>query len=117
MRGLTTGAIVVIGLGMAGGAMLTARAQQARPGEIGENHVLIDNRYANQAIPVVVQNIDLAKALAVRAARQSWDYRTLTVAPGKDPARFLSDAGLDGWEAVGVQSGSSGVMVLLKRPH
>jgi hypothetical protein len=119
MRGLTIATIVVAGLSLtAGGVMLTARGQQSRPGEIGENHVLVDNRYPNQAVPVVVQqNLDPAKALGVRAVRQPWEYRTLTLAAGKDPARFLSEAGLDGWEAVGVQSGPSGTTVLLKRPR
>ena len=118
MRGLTPATIVVAGLSLtAGGVMLAAGGQQSRPGEIGENHVLVDNRSANQAVPVVVQNLDPAKALAIRAVRQPWEYRMLTLAAGKDPARFLSEAGLDGWETVGVQPGSGGTTVLLKRPR
>ena len=116
---LRVATVVVTGLTLtAGGVMLAARGQQSRPGEIGENHVLVDNRSSNQAVPVLVQpNLDPSKALGVRAVRQSWEYRTLTVAPGKDPARFLSEAGLDGWEAVGVESGPGGASVLLKRPR
>jgi hypothetical protein len=118
MRGLTLATVVVAGLGLtAGGAMLTARGQSSRPGEIGENRVIVDNRGPSQAVPVVVENLDPAKALAVRAVRQPWEYRTLTLAAGKDPARFLSEAGLDGWEAVGIQAGSGGTTVLLKRPR
>src|SRR5215467_14914927 len=119
MRGLTIATIVAGSLGLtAGGAMLTAHGQSLRPGEIGENRVLVDNRGPNEAVPVVVQqNSDPAKALIVRAARQAWEYRTLTLAAGKDPARLFSEAGLDGWEAVGMQSGPGGATVLLKRPR
>jgi hypothetical protein len=119
MRGLTLATIVVAGLSLTvGHVILTARGQQSRPGEIGENHVLVDNRASNQAVPVVVQqNLDPAKALGVRSVRQPWEYRTLTLSPGKDSTRFLSEAGLDGWEAVGVQPGPGGATVLLKRPR
>ena len=119
MKGLTIATLVVAGLGMtAAGAMLTARGQSLRPGEIGENRVLVDNRGPNEAVPVVVQqNSDPAKALSVRAVRQAWEYRTLTLATGKDPARLLSDAGFDGWEAVGMQPAPGGATVLLKRPR
>ena len=117
MRALTLATIVVAGLSLTTGSVMRASGQQSRPGEIGENHVLVDNRSPNQAVPVVVQNLDPAKALAVRAARQPWEYRMLTLAAGKDPARLLSDAGLDGWEAVGVQPGAGGITVLLKRPR
>jgi hypothetical protein len=126
MRALTLGTIAVACLGLTAGAvMLAAGGQQSRPGEIGENHVVIDNR-PDQAIPVLVQRslqvsgtvtIDPAKAVGIRAVRQSWEYRTITVGPGKDPAGFLGGAGLDGWEAVGFQSGPGGVSVLLKRPR
>ena len=56
MRGLTIGSIAVACLALtAGTVMLTARGQYARPGEIGGNHVLVDNRSPEQAIPVVLQ--------------------------------------------------------------
>ena len=98
----------------AGAAMLTARGQYSRPGEIGENHVVVDNR----VLPVTgTVTIDPAKPVGVRPVRQPWDYRTITVGPGKDPAGLLAGAGLDGWEAVGFQSGPGGVSVLLKRPR
>ena len=91
MRVLRVATVVVTGLTLtAGGVMLAARGQQSRPGEIGENHVLVDNRSSNQAVPVIVQpNLDPSKALGVRAVRQSWEYRTLAVAPGKDRLRSL----------------------------
>jgi hypothetical protein len=49
MRPLTLGWIAVACLGLTiGTAMLTARGQQSRPGEIGENHVLVDNHLRDQ---------------------------------------------------------------------
>lgn len=134
MRGLTIGWIGVACLALtAGTVMLTARGQYSRPGEIGENHVLVDNRYPEQAIPVVLQQrpdplrvqvvgtaivrVDPTSAVGIRTVRQQWEYRTIAVAAGQDPAGPLAVAGLDGWEAVGLQSGQGGVEVLLKRPR
>lgn len=116
MRTLTIGSIAGLCLGVAviaGTALLTARGQYSRPGEIGENHVTVDNRV--QVAGTV--SIDPTKAVGVHAVRQPWEYRTVTVGAGKDPAGFLAVAGLDGWEAVGFQSGPGGLSVLLKRPH
>jgi hypothetical protein len=134
MRALTFGSIAVACLALtAGAAMLTARAQQPRPGEIGQNHVLVDNRDPEQAIPVVVQRnldplrvlvtgshmvtIDPMSVVPVRAVRQQWEYRTITATGGQDPAGIIAGAGSEGWEAVGYQSGAGGVSVLLKRPR
>jgi hypothetical protein len=134
MRGLTFGSIAVTCVALtAGTAMLAARGQYARPGEIGGNHVLVDNRYPEQAIPVVLQQrpdplrvqvvgtttvrVDPTSAVGIRTVRQLWEYRTITVAAGQDPAGSLANAGLDGWEAVGFQSGQGAVEVLLKRPR
>jgi hypothetical protein len=135
MRVLTIGSIGAVCLALtAGTVMLTARGQQSRPGEIGEAHVLVDNRHLEQAIPVVIVQrnpdplrvqvtgthtvrVDPASAVGTRTVRQPWEYRTITVAAGQDPAASLASAGVDGWEAVGFQSGQGGVAVLLKRPR
>jgi hypothetical protein len=118
MRSFTAGLITVTCLALiAGTAMVTARGQQQRPGEIGENRVLVDNHRPDQAVPVIVQRIDQTSAIGVRAVRQSWEYRVLNLPVGQDPARLLTTAGLDGWEAVGFHSVSSGMTVLLKRPR
>jgi len=109
-------ALASVGL-MAGTALLMARGQQSRPGEIGENRVLVEDHRPEQAVPVVVQRIDLATALGVRAVRQTWECRTITFASGKDAAGFLTSAGLEGWEAVGFQPGEGVASVLLKRPR
>jgi hypothetical protein len=135
MRGLTIGSIAVTCVALtAGTVMLTARGgQQSRPGEIGESHVLVDNRYPEQAVPVILQQrldplrvqvtgtstvkVDPTSAMGTHPVRQQWEYRTISVTGDKDPAGFLANAGLDGWEAVGFQSGQGGVAVLLKRPR
>ena len=127
MRALTIGSIVAACVGLtAGTALLMARGQQSRPGEIGENRVLIENHRPDQAVPVRaleplrVQgsgSSDPASAVAVRAVRQLWEYRSLNLSGGQDLARLLTNAGLEGWEAVGLQSGSTGTTVLLKRPR
>jgi hypothetical protein len=98
---------------IAGAAMLTARGQYSRPGEIGENHVVVDNRV--QVGGTVT--IDPAKPVGVHAVRQTWEYRIITIASGKEPGPLLTSAGLDGWEAVGFQIGPAGGSVLLKRPR
>jgi hypothetical protein len=114
MRAPTIATIVVVCLGFtAGAALLTARGQYSRPGEIGANHVTVDNRV--EVTGTVA--IDPAKAVGVRAVRQAWEYRTLTVGAGKDAAGALAAAGLEGWEAVGIQGGAAGTTVLLKRPR
>jgi hypothetical protein len=134
MRGLTIGSIGAACLALtAGTVLLTARGQQSRPGEIGENHVLVDNRYPEQAIPVVLQQrldplrvqvvgtaavrVDPTSAVGTRVVRQPWEYRSIAFATGQDPMAALANAGLDGWEAVGFQSGQAGLAVLLKRPR
>jgi|SRR6516162_602812 len=114
MRAPTIGMIAIVCLGFtAGAALLTARGQYSRPGEIGANHVTVDNRV--EVTGTVA--IDPAKAVGVRAVRQPWEYRTLTVGAGKDPSAGLAAAGLEGWEAVGIQSGPGGTTTLLKRPR
>ena len=114
MRALTIGSAAGLCLALtAGAAMITARGQYQRPGEIGENHVVVDNRV--QVGGTVA--IDPAKPVGIHAVRQPWEYRTITVGAGKDPAGSLANAGLDGWEAVGFQSGPGGISVLLKRPR
>jgi hypothetical protein len=114
MRSLTIGLIAVTCLALIATTTLqTAHGQQQRPGEIGDNRVVVENRRPDQAIPVVVQ-----KELDVRAraVRQQWEYRTL-VTTGADSGKLLASAGLDGWEAVGFQPSPGGWTLLLKRPR
>jgi hypothetical protein len=114
MRSLTAGLLAVTCLALiAGATMLTARGQQQRPGEIGENRVLVDNHRPDQAVPVLVQK-DLE--VRVRAVRQQWEYRTL-VTSSPDTNKLLANAGVEGWEAVGLQPSPGGWTLLMKRPR
>jgi hypothetical protein len=89
---------------------------------------------AGEPVPVVlaasgqVQPVTLVETPAVvlaagsavvsRAGRQGWEYRSVTVRDGEDPAAALGAAGLEGWEAVGVTGGTgNSSRVLLKRPR
>jgi len=89
---------------------------------------------AHEAVPVVLaaggqtQPITVIGTPAVtlaadsvvitRAGRQGWEYRTVAVPAGQDPAGALVAAGVEGWEAVGVTAGAAGAsQVLLKRPR
>jgi hypothetical protein len=53
----------------------------------------------------------------VRAARQPWEHRVLTIPADQDVAAALSKTDPDGWEAVGFQVTPQGATVLLKRPR
>ena len=116
------------------GAAIFTTAQQNRPGDVTPPRVWIENRSASDAIPVVVEDtakpmpvqmtgtpsvhVESAATIPVRAARESWEYRTVTVPSGQDAASLLGAAGNDGWEAVGVLApNQAGSMLLLKRPR
>jgi hypothetical protein len=115
--------------------ILRARGQStARPGELTQARVWIENRAPNDAVPVIVENVaapitahldssstvtarlDTSSTVQTVAARQTWQYRSTQLAPGA-VATVLDRDGMDGWEAVGVlQSGPMGVTILFKRP-
>ena len=124
-----------VALTLAGGAMLAAPGQD-RPGVIGQARVFVENRGRGDAVPVVLLDVMtptpigvqiagtptvvLAPASVVQArlARQQWEYRTLNLQPGQDPAAALSGPGTDGWEVASVQlAAASGGVILLKRPR
>jgi hypothetical protein len=105
---------------------LTARGQSTtRPGEPTLARVWVENRSANETIPVAIEStaaplrvqLDPSVTVRTRAGRQGWEYRSLPLASGADPGKDLAGLGNDGWEAIGVlQSGAAGATVLLKRP-
>jgi hypothetical protein len=108
------------------GAAAALVAQTARPGDMTQSHVWVDNRSRSEAVPVVVENVatpvtvhlDSTSSVQTFSGRQMWEYRSIPLAAGADPARGLSGPGGEGWEAVGVlQSGAAGATVLLKRPR
>jgi len=122
-----TAAVVVCVAGVVSAAALVVRAQSTtRPGEPTLARVWVENRSPNEAIPVVIEatsaplrvQLEPATVVISNAGRQAWDYRSIPLASGADPARALANAGVEGWEAVGVlQSDGAGVTVLLKRPR
>jgi hypothetical protein len=131
---LKVGAFLAACLALTAGVAIFAAPMQNRPGEITPPHVWIENREASDAIPVAVQStgapmrvlvtglpsvtIDPANTLPTRLVRQSWDYRTIAVPNGQDPASLLVAAGNDGWEVAGVlQQGQTSATILLKRPR
>jgi hypothetical protein len=119
------------------GALLAAPGQgQERPGIIGQSKVWIENRGAEEAVPVTLQNVVAPAPLAVqvsgtpivafaptavvqaRVIRQSWEYRTISLTSGLDPAPALTAAGNEGWEIAGQLAPSpSGSLLVLKRPR
>jgi len=131
---LKVGALFAACLALTAGVAMFAAPAQNRPGEITPPHVWIENRDATDAIPVAVQNtgapirvlvtglpgvtIESANTLPTRLVRQSWDYRTIVVSNGQDPASLLVAPGNDGWEVTGIlQTSQMSQTILLKRPR
>jgi len=122
----------------AGTAVQRASAQDATqfPGQATRANVWIQNRGDREAVPVTIENtgagsllrvevagvprvtLDPGSALQVRATRQAWGYRALSVPAGQDAVAALNAAGADGWETTGVALSSAGAtVILLKRPN
>ena len=120
--------VLVLAVATVGAVALYARGQTPRPGEMTQARVWVQNR-PDEAVPVVVQRtvetsrvnlvgLDPSVTLPTRAAFQSWSYRSIAISSTALPEAALQQAGIDGWEAVGIlQSGPAGVTVLLKRPR
>jgi hypothetical protein len=120
----------------AGGAMLAAPSQD-RPGVPTQARVWVENRGQNEAVPVSViggvqvtgtANVAIsgtptvavspASTVQTRAARQMWEYRMLRIPTGGDMGALLSAAGLEGWEATGLQvPEQTATVVVMKRPR
>src|SRR5436190_6426296 len=104
-----------------GAVVLRARGQAtARPGDMTQARVWIENRNPAEAIPVVVENVvapitahlDTTSTVQTVAAHQAWQYRTWPL-PKDAAGENLNTFGMDGWEAVGVvQSSASGTTIL-----
>ena len=114
------------------GATTAARSDQtARPGQMTEARVWVENRGREQAVPVDVRavtfdapirvqvvngdiNARAQEAVLVRQARQAWEYKTITVSAGDDAA--LKKPGEEGWETTGIAwVAPEGTTLLLKR--
>jgi len=118
---MAVGATLVVG-----GIALLARGQNAtvRPGDPTQAHVWVDNRAANEAVPVVVESlpspvnvrIDQSNVVRTAAAVQNWEYRTVQVT-GNWSAGSIGNIGNEGWEAVGMVPSGNGATILFKRPR
>src|SRR5438552_11144001 len=102
-----------------GAVVLRARGQAtARPGDMTQARVWVENRNPTEAIPVVVENVvapitahlDTTSSVQTVAARQMWQYRSVQL-PAAAAGETLNPVGMDGWEAVSVlQSNPSGAI-------
>jgi hypothetical protein len=123
----------------AGGTAMQRGASQDStqfPGQPTRANVWIQNRGDMEAVPVSIENVSTQSALRVevagvprvtidpagvaqvRASRQAWGYRSVSVPAGQDPVGALNAAGADGWETTGVAISSGGATVIvLKRPN
>ena len=125
--------VVALSTLCAGGAILAAT--QPRPGEPTQARVWVENRRMDERIPIAVREIGqdvvvraqvasvppitLAPGTVVpaRFTPQIWEYRSVLVPAGGDPAAVLRAAGAEGWETTGVVlPAAGGSNVLLKRP-
>ena len=100
-------------------------------GQMTEAHVWIDNRGPEQAIPVDLREVNVDRPLPVRviadpqssqtgrAARELWEYRTLTLGANDDAVLQLNTLGGEGWESVGAISPAAAraTTLLFKRPR
>ena len=137
-RGLAAAVLGGGATALAATVMLAAPGGQGqdRPGQIGQAKVWIENRGHAEAVPVILQEVMTPTPIGVqvigtptvaiapaslvqaRLARQQWEYRTLTLQSGQDPAAALSGPGADGWEATSIPlPAASGSVIVLKRPR
>jgi hypothetical protein len=122
--------VLVLGLCLTIGSALIAAPSQDRPGMPTQARVWVENRRADEAVPVtVVQRpsdrparveIVSAAATVIRTRRTPdvWEYRSVVVPATADAAAALEAVGREGWEVTGVQfPAPNGAVLLLKRPR
>jgi hypothetical protein len=125
---------MVGGAGLWAGVAVLAQQPENQPGMPTVARTFVLNRAASEAIPVVIHAgldvqpvsvlgvpaVSLApdSAVAARASRQPWEYRRLLLGADEDPTGALNEAGLEGWDAVGLMSlGPDRSALILKRPR
>ena len=123
----------------AGTTMRAAPDQTARPGDMTEGRIWIQNRTRADAIAVNLRAADIETPLRVQVAntdsnphsvkvsgsirtqplRQEWDYDTVVIVPDTNPTQALKPLGLAGWETTGVSwtNAQGTTTLLLKRPR
>lgn len=107
----------------------------ARPGEMTQARVWVQNRSRSEAVAVDLRDVNLDVPLRVvivnadsslgltrpvqaRMVRQTWEYQSVKLRPGEDPVQALASHGASGWEATGIVfAGTDGPTILLKRPR
>ena len=120
---------------VAGTSILAAPEQTARPGEMTQAHVWVQNRGRSEAVPVELRDVNLDAPLKVQVIngdpgfarispvqvyeiRKMWDYATIRLAPTDDVAKVLNTKGAVGWETTGIAFvNADGTTLLLKRPR
>jgi hypothetical protein len=131
---------------LAAAALITYRSEMVAapdqvtqyPGQMTEGRVWIQNRpERGEAIPVLLEKVgrDLAplrvqvvngepqyvgnqNPVLVRAAQQTWEYKTIYVGEAVDPVVLLNKEGAAGWETAGVTWRQNNLTAwLLKRPR
>ena len=120
---------------LVGTSMLAAPEQTAQPGQMTQPNVFVQNRGRAEAVPVFLREAPLDTPLRVRVVNmqdprvndeaiharlvpQSWDYQSIFLKDGQDPAAALLAPGVAGWETTGIALVKpDGVTLLLKRPH
>jgi hypothetical protein len=121
----------------AGTTMRAAPDQTARPGDMTEARLWIQNRTRADAIAVNLRAADIetplrvlvsnaesnphsvkvAGPVRVQAQRQEWEYETVVIVPDSS-LQPLKTLGAAGWETTGINWLSpQGTMLLLKRPR
>ncbi len=120
-----------------GGAVLLAAVQDRtlQPGQPTQGKVWIQNRGETEAVPVNIQTDASGPPLRVqiigiptvtptggsvvnvRLVPQTWEYRSVSIAPGQDPASVMGPLGADGWETTALTMTDQGrTVVVMKRP-
>jgi hypothetical protein len=116
-------------------SVIVAAPGQIRPGEPTEARMWVQNRGIGEAVPITIQEVDPNLSMRVQVAGMppvqitgvvqtrpapnvQWEYQTVRVAAGSDPAAALNPTGRQGWETTGLQfETADGTVVVLKRPR
>src|SRR5438552_94897 len=100
------------GMLMSGASVMVAAPEQTlTPGQMTQAKVWVQNRGANEAVPIDLRESNLASPLhveimnggpgrsnpvPVRAIPESWQYRSVLVKADQEPASALAQAGASG---------------------
>ena len=131
--------LLAVALVAVGTTMRAAPDQTARPGDMTEARLWIQNRSRADAVAVNLRAADIETPLRVQVAntdsnphsvkvtgsirtqplRQEWDYETVVIVPDTNPLQALKPLGLAGWETTGVSwtNAQGATTLLLKRPR